>query len=55
MPIAGTRRRGRTEEEDNALERDMQTDPKELAEHNSWWIWPGTMWARWRNSGLEGP
>ena len=32
MPIAGTRRRGRTEEEDNALERDMQTDPKELAE-----------------------
>lgn len=34
MPIAGTRRRGRTEEEDKALERDMQTDPKELAEHN---------------------
>ena len=34
MPIAGTRRRGKTEEEDKALERDMQTDPKELAEHN---------------------
>lgn len=34
MPIAGTRRRGRTEEEDRALEKDLQTDPKELAEHN---------------------
>lgn len=34
MPIAGTRRRGKTGEEDKALERDMQTDPKELAEHN---------------------
>ena len=34
MPIAGTRRRGRTEEENRALEKDLQTDPKELAEHN---------------------
>ena len=32
-PIAGTRRRGRTEEEDLALEQDMLDDPKEIAEH----------------------
>ncbi|MFZ5724580.1 MAG: anthranilate synthase component I [Pseudomonadota bacterium] len=32
-PIAGTRRRGRTEEEDVALERELLADPKEIAEH----------------------
>ncbi len=32
-PIAGTRRRGRTEAEDQALERELLADPKELAEH----------------------
>jgi len=32
-PIAGTRRRGRTEEEDQALEQELLADPKELAEH----------------------
>ena len=32
-PLAGTRRRGRTEEEDRALERDLLNDPKEVAEH----------------------
>jgi anthranilate synthase component 1 len=32
-PIAGTRRRGYTEEEDQALERELLADPKELAEH----------------------
>jgi anthranilate synthase component 1 len=32
-PIAGTRRRGKTPEEDLALEREMKADPKELAEH----------------------
>ena len=32
-PIAGTRPRGRTEEEDQALERDLLADPKEIAEH----------------------
>jgi anthranilate synthase component 1 len=32
-PIAGTRRRGHTEEEDLALERELLDDPKELAEH----------------------
>ena len=32
-PLAGTRRRGHTEEEDNVLERDLLADPKELAEH----------------------
>ncbi len=32
-PIAGTRRRGHTEEEDLALEAEMLADPKEIAEH----------------------
>ncbi|MDH3279956.1 MAG: anthranilate synthase component I [Gammaproteobacteria bacterium] len=32
-PIAGTRRRGHTDEEDRAFERELLADPKELAEH----------------------
>ncbi len=32
-PIAGTRPRGQTEEEDKQLEEDLLSDPKELAEH----------------------
>ena len=32
-PIAGTRKRGETEEKDLALEKDLLSDPKELAEH----------------------
>jgi anthranilate synthase component 1 len=32
-PIAGTRRRGRNEAEDQALEAELLADPKELAEH----------------------
>lgn len=32
-PIAGTRRRGKTEEQDKALEQELLNDPKELAEH----------------------
>ena len=32
-PIAGTRRRGKTEDEDKALERELLADPKERAEH----------------------
>jgi anthranilate synthase component 1 len=32
-PIAGTRPRGKTEEEDKQLEVDLLADPKELAEH----------------------
>lgn len=33
-PIAGTRRRGRSEEEDRALEEELRNDPKELSEHD---------------------
>ena len=33
-PLAGTRPRGRTTEEDQRLERELLSDPKELAEHN---------------------
>ncbi|MGM9538959.1 MAG: anthranilate synthase component I family protein [Candidatus Onthomonas sp.] len=34
FPLAGTRPRGRTEEEDRALETELLDDEKELAEHN---------------------
>ncbi len=34
FPLAGTRPRGKTEEEDLALETELLADPKELAEHN---------------------
>jgi anthranilate synthase component 1 len=34
FPLAGTRRRGATAEEDKALEAELLADPKELAEHN---------------------
>ena len=33
LPIAGTRKRGKTAEADSALEADLLNDPKELAEH----------------------
>ncbi len=32
-PIAGTRKRGKTEEKDKELEQELLNDPKELAEH----------------------
>jgi len=32
-PIAGTRRRGKTDDEDLAMEQEMLADPKEIAEH----------------------
>jgi len=34
FPLAGTRPRGKTEEEDLQNEKDLLSDPKELAEHN---------------------
>ena len=34
FPLAGTRPRGKTEEEDKALEAELLVDEKELAEHN---------------------
>ncbi|MGM0507489.1 MAG: anthranilate synthase component I [Bacteroidota bacterium] len=33
LPIAGTRPRGKSREEDLALEKDLLSDPKEIAEH----------------------
>lgn len=33
LPIAGTRPRGKDREEDEALEKDLKNDPKEVAEH----------------------
>ena len=33
-PIAGTRKRGKTQEEDRALEKELLNDPKEISEHN---------------------
>jgi anthranilate synthase component 1 len=34
FPVAGSRPRGATEEADNALEKELLSDEKELAEHN---------------------
>ena len=34
FPLAGTRKRGETEAEDQRLEQELLADPKELAEHN---------------------
>ena len=34
FPLAGTRPRGKTREEDDRLEKELLADPKELAEHN---------------------
>ncbi|MBQ3903261.1 MAG: anthranilate synthase component I [Lachnospiraceae bacterium] len=34
FPLAGTRRRGKNEEEDRLLEKELLADEKELAEHN---------------------
>lgn len=34
FPLAGTRPRGKTEEEDQRFEKELLADPKELAEHN---------------------
>jgi len=33
LPIAGTRRRGKNEDEDSLLEKELMNDPKEIAEH----------------------
>ena len=34
FPLAGSRPRGKTPDEDAALERELLADPKELSEHN---------------------
>ena len=43
FPLAGTRPRGKTEEEDLALEKELLEDQKELAEHN---MLAEMIWAR---------
>ena len=60
FPLAGTRPRGKTEAEDRALEADLLSDEKELAEHNMLVDlgWAATIWGRsadsvryrWRSS-----
>jgi anthranilate synthase component 1 len=41
-PIAGTRRRGETLAEDEALAAELLADPKERAEHLMLWTWAAT-------------
>ena len=46
FPVAGSRPRGKTEEEDGALEDELLTDEKELSEHNMLVdLAPQTTWA----------
>jgi len=44
-PIAGTRRRGATEEEDTALAAELLADPKERPSISCSWTLAGTTWA----------
>jgi len=44
-PIAGTRPRGATEKEDQALADEMMHDEKERAEHVMLVTWAATTWA----------
>ncbi len=53
-PIAGTRMRGATPEEDKALELDLLADKKELAEHLMLTIWAATTWVGWQKSARSG-
>jgi len=49
-PIAGTRPRGASREQDAALERELLADPKERAEHVMLRTSGATMSAGWRRS-----
>ena len=46
FPLAGTRPRGRTPEEDRALEEELLSDEKELPNTTCWWTWGGTTLGR---------
>ncbi len=52
-PIAGTRRRGKNEEEDNELKKELLADDKERAETWCSWIWEGTTLAGLANSAAS--
>ena len=43
-PIAGTRPRGKTKDEDKRLTDELLADEKEKAEHVMWWIWQEMIW-----------
>jgi len=53
-PIAGTRPRGVTPAEDEALGRDLAADEKERAEHLMLVTWAATTWAGWPSSAACG-
>ena len=44
-PIAGSRPRGKTPDEDLALEQSLLVDERNWRSMSCWWIWPGTTWA----------
>ena len=48
-PLAGTRRRGTSTEEDQALEAELLSDPKERAEHLMLLDRGAMMWDGWRS------
>ncbi len=52
-PIAGTRRRGRTEEEDRRLGAELASTPRSWPSTSCWSTWPATTWAGWCTFGTE--
>ncbi len=46
FPLAGTRPRGKTDEEDKALEEELLPTKRSWPSTTCWWIWAATIWAR---------